>query len=345
VHGVHVTAVGAVTSIGLTAEQTCAGYRAGVSGIRRTILRSPPQEPLRAARVPARRALKRGERDWLLNLAARSIRDTLSRTRMVGQELPLILVLPEAGRNHPGLVQEHKISFLDELELRLGWKFRAGSQMLFQGRAGGIAAFSLATQLLDQHGGCLVCGVDSFINSSDIEHLLATDRLLDVNKPQGLIPGEGAACILLERTPKLALARIIGWSTAEEKNNVNGENYSTGSALAEAMNEAAARAGVSESEIAFRVSDVNGERYRAWESFLASTRFFRSHRQHLPTYVPAASMGDTGAAAGVMTVIIATMAIASGYAPGVLACCDAASEDEMRAATIIAPAAELKGAR
>ena len=71
-----IRASGAVTAVGLTADQTCAAVRAGIkrfSPIEAQILEH--QEPRVGARVSAAPALRADDAKWLLNLAARALQD------------------------------------------------------------------------------------------------------------------------------------------------------------------------------------------------------------------------------------------------------------------------------
>jgi 3-oxoacyl-[acyl-carrier-protein] synthase-1 len=125
-----------------------------------------------------------------------------------------------------------------------------------------------------------------------------------------------------------------------EQDTVLGERYSVGRGLRRALEEAAKDAGYSESSINFLVSDMNGERYRAWEAMICHARFYRTRRERLHVWYPAASIGDIGAASGALLIIIATMGIARGYAPGQIAMCEGSSEQGLRAACLVGPPPE-----
>jgi uncharacterized protein (TIGR02270 family) len=334
----HVSRVGAVTAIGLDASQTCAAFRAGVSGFRQVALRPPPDELLRWASVPARALLRRSHRGWLLHLAVRAIGEALLGCAIPIEHIVLILVLPEPERRHPAFAERDRAGFLEDLERMIGKRFHTQSRIVDGGRAAGIAALLLAERFLANCDMCLICGVDSLLNDVDTNALITADRMHCANQPQGVIPGEGAACVLVTSVASTSIARILGWSQDSEENTVFGDLYSNGEGLFNAIERAVDYAQVSEPDVAFRVSDMNGERYRAWESFMAGTRYYRTHRERLPIWLPAAAMGDMGAASGVLTLVLAAMAMARGYAPGLFACCESASDGNARAAAIVAPA-------
>jgi 3-oxoacyl-[acyl-carrier-protein] synthase-1 len=182
--------------------------------------------------------------------------------------------------------------------------------------------------------------VDSLANHEDVERLAGAGRLhlSDVN-PQGVIPGEAAAFVFIggsmETRRTAPLAQIVGLGRSEEQDGVLGDRYSTGAATTHALLAALDDAAANEPDIDLRVSDMNGERYRAWESMLSTTRFYRTHRERLITWYPAASVGDTGAAAGALGLVIAAMGLARGYAPGRLAMLEASSDGGLRAACLM----------
>jgi 3-oxoacyl-[acyl-carrier-protein] synthase-1 len=80
---------------------------------------------------------------------------------------------------------------------------------------------------------------------------------------------------------------------------------------------------------------MNGESYRAEESMLALARVYRTRREHFRQMLPATSIGEVSAAAGAMTVIMATMAMVRKYAPGDIAMCEVSSDSGPRAACLI----------
>jgi 3-oxoacyl-[acyl-carrier-protein] synthase-1 len=87
---------------------------------------------------------------------------------------------------------------------------------------------------------------------------------------------------------------------------------------------------------------MNGERYHAWDSVLASIRFYRTHRERLSVWYPAASVGDLGAATGALLLVVAATGIARGYAPGPLVMCEASSDEGLRAACAVVPPARAE---
>ena len=69
-------------------------------------------------------------------------------------------------------------------------------------------------------------------------------------------------------------------------------------------------------EIDYRISDLSGEQYFFKEATLALLRTLRARREELDVWHPAECIGETGAAAGVVAVVLAQSAATRGYAPG-----------------------------
>src|SRR3981081_2070222 len=93
---------GAVTAVGLDANQTCAAIRAGISGVRDAYPMPPPAEPLLGAPIPAGASLKKTPAAWLINLAAKAINECLQHANS-SDRAALFINLPEVERRHLGL--------------------------------------------------------------------------------------------------------------------------------------------------------------------------------------------------------------------------------------------------
>ena len=300
---------GAVTAVGLTTAQTCAAIRARISGFSDVWPRLPPDEPVVGAIVPARRSLKESPRAWLLNLALRALRECLVGKDLDPAQTALLLALPEGYRDHPALRGQGVDNIMLEIESRLGLRFH-GASVAGQGGGASAVRFLVTAQQLCHSGivqHCAVGGVDSLVNSTDTQRLHSCGRLYaGAGNSQGVLPGEGAGFLLLSDAASGSdirpLAQIVGIGTGQERDTVLGERYSTGVGLRDALEDAVRDAVCKEADIVFRVSDMNGERYRSWESTIGATRFYRTPRGRLVTWYPASSVGDVGAASGILTI-------------------------------------------
>lgn len=340
-------ASGAVTTVGLTAAQTCAAIRAGIkrnAPIEAQILAH--QEPRIGARVSADPRLRSDDAQWLLNLAARALRECEAKP---DPQTVLLYLVPEQHRAHP-LGQLGDSELIVRIELLMDRRFGPSSRVLRSGAAGCVEALGLARELIDSGAAarCLIGGADSLLRRADLDALGRDNRLLGPTQSQGLVPGEGAAFMLVGRgqpntPPDTAFQhiRVRGLGIGYERNTVLGSDNSVGEAFSSALTTAIADAGISESEIDFITGNYNGERYDAWETSHANARSYRTRRERLPVMWPAASVGEIGVAGGVLAIVAAAAAITGEYAiqadgaAGTIASVQVRSDGELRGVVVL----------
>ena len=346
-HDLELLGRGAVTAVGLTAAQTCAAIRAGVkrnSPIEPQILAH--QEPRIGARVSADPRLRSDDAAWLLNLAARALRECEAKP---SPETVLLYLVPEQHRAHP-LSQLGDSELLVRLELLMDRRFGPSSRVIRSGAAGCVEALGLARELIDSGTAarCLIGGADSLLRRSDLDALGREHRLLGPMQSQGLVPAEGAAFMLVgreEADPTPQPIRVRGLGIGYERHTVLGTENSVGEALSSALTTAFADAGVSESEIGFVVGNYNGERYDAWEMTHTNARSYQTRRERLPVMWPAASVGEIGVGGGVLAILAAAAAIEGEYAeimaagaPRPIAAVQVRSDGELRGVAVLGSA-------
>lgn len=333
---------GAVTPVGLCANSTAAAIRAGVIRVEETVPALPPDEPQMGAVVRANRSLKRTPREWLANLARRAIGEALEDVDADAARIALLLAPPEPFRRHPGMMGRARTSFLRQIESSVNRRFHPASHLLDGGAAGVFDGLRQARELLADRSVqlCLVGGVDSLVNRTDLDRLRATDRLRRKGVPKGLVPSEGASFVLVGARPDseryVPLARILGVGSARERQSVLGPDYSVGAGFRSALVAAAEQAG-GEELIEYVVSTFNGERYAALEALIYRAQVYRSPRRHLATQFPASCVGELGAAGAAVSIIVAGIGIARQYSPGQRAMCEAAADEGERAGVVIGP--------
>ena len=162
---------------------------------------------------------------------------------MLGADEPartaLLISIPEAYRRHPGIAPDAPQRLLERVEEKLGVRFHATSRVLQEGHAATYTGLALARQLSSEAGvdACIVGGVDSLLNAEDVTRLQSSFRLKDANEPQGVIPGEGAAFVLVTRSDlrEHPLARVIGVGLASESDTVLGQRLSQGKGIRRAL--------------------------------------------------------------------------------------------------------------
>ncbi|SFQ42815.1 TIGR02270 family protein [Variovorax sp. 770b2] len=335
-------ATGCVTAVGMDAAQTCAAIRAGLSGIEAVL--PDTGDPLLAAPVPAAGKLKPSQEAWLRKMLLRAVRECLVAYAGDIARCALFVALPEPFRRHAITLDGTGHAFIARAMHSLGLRPSPHSRVLLEGHASAAGAMELADALLARNeiDAALIGGVDSMLNDEDRERLHDSGRLHEAANPFGLIPGEAAAFFLTGRASgpfsEPAMACVLGAGQAQEADSLRTDRYSVGSGLQRAINAALRLAGAAEEEIEWRITDINGERYRAWESTALLARQYRAWRDGLPCIHLPAFTGDVGCATLPLQVIVGAHAMYWGYAPGAVAVCESSSEGEMRGACLIAPA-------
>jgi 3-oxoacyl-[acyl-carrier-protein] synthase-1 len=192
--------------------------------------------------------------------------------------------------------------------------------------------------------GALVGGVDSLIRPSVHAVLGEAGVLKDVDEnPQGIVPGEAAAFVVLEARPKPAgvLACVAGTGIADEP-TLRTQKPNQGEGLTAAVR-MAKKGTTGMTARPLSVCDLNGDRYRALEWGFAQTRALAdlTWKDGGPgtedTWNPAEYLGDTGAGACAVCTVWAIEAIRLGCAPTREVLLWGTSDSPLRAAAILGP--------
>ncbi len=356
---VAIAGAGAVTPVGLSAPATCAALRAGVARMRMlegwTDGGELPDPPFAAGRVPLEWLLPDYPYEWpghealgaappqpelyvsagaerLVELALPAAEEAWTRAGFAGQSAPgigLYLGLDDADDGKP---------IAQAIAGALGIRFELQRQDCL-GRAASLAALHRAVRHLREGRvqTALVGGVDSLLRRARVAQLLEQGRLKHDDQPQGVVPGEAAAFVVLSATPGRGSVTIEHTALAEEETARTGEPC-RGVGLTQVLRGAAGALG----EYPLVVCDLNGERYRHIEWGLASMRALGRLEKRAGGTVEsdllhaADCIGDTGAASGVLGVIWAAAALRGGWARTQLALVWGASDGVLRAAATLA---------
>ncbi len=331
---------GCVSCVGFTAASTCAAIRAKVSGFTMTGFRDKIKGPTIWAEVPLSPSpLDANPFSRLVSLAEMALVECVETAGVDRRECPVLLGTREPFRVGPGVDWSRKALLAETLKSS-GVAMHPFSRVFPEGNASCFAALSHARELLTSGHTkvCIVGGVDSLLNPADMRRFGNAYRLNSDEVAQGFVPGEAAAFLAVTREETArGLAKILGLALTREDDGrtVLSNRFSHGTGLEHAMLAAIRDSGRSEQDVAFRISDVNGETYRGLESMLAMFRVYRSQRSHLPHIYPASSVGETGAAAGALLLVVVVTALSKGYAPGSIGVCEASSDAGLRAACLV----------
>ena len=332
--------MGAVTPVGLNAAQTAAAVRAAVTGFAPNHTKDRSRGPTLRAEVPLfPRPNDADPFDRLVVLAAAALLECLAAASLDARDCALVLGVQEPFRA-TGQSAWSPTDLLDAIRSRGRLRFASCSHVMADGNASCMTGLAYARQLLRQGTvkTCIVGGVDSLLTLADTRRFRQDYRFKSDDVAQGFVPGEGAAFVAVQtQLSDRPIARILGIGLAHEDaaSTVLSTAPSSGHGLEAAIRAAIADAGISESELRFRASDMNGESYRGYENLLASSRVYQTRRETFPTILPAATAGETGAAAGALGAVLASIALSRGYAAGRLGICEASSDAGLRGACLV----------
>ncbi len=257
--------------------------------------------------------------------------------------LPVVLALPTGMRSSP----EHNQALIEALAscnapvlgLQAGMVARAPGG----GASAGMRALDWARSYLDQAEYCLVAAADSLIGARPLAELARERRLLTQSNPDGVIPGEGAAAVLLTRgRAQSALAEIHGLGFHQEPGLLENDVPLRAEGVLGASRQALADAGWEPGTLDLRISDAAGDSYAFKEQALLLARLLRSPKAELPLWLPANCLGHMGVAAGLCGVVLATEAFACHQAPGPRTICFAGDNRGERAALVLSASAKVR---
>lgn len=335
-----IVATGMVCSVGLTAASACAAMRAKVARFDDLPYADNQGKPIVGAMVPGLDP-RLTRRQRLVEMLAMALEDCLATGGVKNTEqIPLLVGLAEPGR--PGGGEPWSGTIIKDIEARLDIRFDPErSTAIPKGHTAGFEAINVARELLKDNAvpACLVCGVDSYINASSLLWLERHDRLKTEENSDGVIPGEGAACVLVfhpSAKPRNGYTnRIAGLGFGREEASVLTEEPILGLGLADAGRAALSEAGLTMQEIDLRSSDLGGESYGFREQILLLCRLLKEPREFTPLWHHAESIGETGAASGIGQLVVIDQAFRKHYAPGKHVLCATSADSGDRAAVVL----------
>jgi 3-oxoacyl-[acyl-carrier-protein] synthase-1 len=366
-----IVGVGAVTPVGLDAASSCAALRAGISGMQRVeTLKVEGGEfatvAVTGGRVPTEWFTGGPAEDWewpghervdiqpppapetlvapdhrrLIELCRPAAREALAHAfpdgalaERLGIYLGLDIHEPEGTGD---LV-------LDDLTEWLGVE-PTTRLAVPKGRASSLLALAQAVDDLvsGRVEAALVGGVDSLIRTPALERLRRAHAIKTPAEPNGIVPGEAAAFLVLEARTRSAdrgvpaLVEVLSVGVSEEP-TAGSQDPNHGRGLTNALRSAVEEAGGLEA-IPHVVCDLNGDRYRAMEWSMASIRVLGHLHGEGTLHHPADCIGDSGAASGALCCVWAATAFQNDYAQGDRGLVWGASEGPDRASVLLARA-------
>jgi 3-oxoacyl-[acyl-carrier-protein] synthase-1 len=333
-----VKAAGLVTPVGFNYESTCAALRAGIRQVTAENLWDEESGSLIAAGRVQLPQWQEGSAKFP-DLVAPAIYECLEAAKPIpANQIPLLLGIAEFERPYrwPGVDAE----ILPEIQDKLSEKFHPASRVIAGGRVSVVLGLEEARRLIETGSApcCIVAGVDSFLQQETVEAFMKQRRVLTQSNSNGFSPGEAGAAILVAPADKPhGELCIVGTALAREEAPVVSERPLKGVGLTEVCRAALNRAGLDMFDVAYRITDLNGEHYKFKESLLAVNRLLKRHRHdRFDVWHPIEYMGEIGAAIGSCALAVALHAASKGYAPGPVVLCHFGDDNGDRGAVVAA---------
>jgi 3-oxoacyl-[acyl-carrier-protein] synthase-1 len=350
-----IRSIGMVTPVGLSAPQTAASVRAGIGRLSESYLSDrfgaplvmgladDEQLPPLIEALEDRRFSPRHER--LARLGGPALVEVLA--ALPEQPVPLLLGIAEPRTEARHSVGEELIEILST---QAGRRLDLSHSRTYPiGRAAGLVALGDALTLIDRREAesVLVGAVDSYLDAGLLETLDREGRLKTGTIPDGFVPGEGAAFVLVaaagagRRQKSECVAQISGIGRGREPGHLYSQEPHRGEGLTAAFRalfDAVPMDGPAD-RIECVYAGLNGESFWAREWGVAQIRSADRFGEDFRVEHPADCMGDPGAALGLVMLGLAAFDLARGrrHSP-CLVCC--ASDREERAAALLSRVGE-----
>lgn len=333
--------VGAFSAVGLSAEQTAFGLRAGIFCPRTIGHEDKHGQKLGAVLVPAiQEEIEGWER--LVSLALPALREVFRPLGGKERIARIFLALPEP---RPGLSAEDHDRIINELvDAQLD-----GDQRMITKITGDREAFAAALVAAkayvetNREDLVLVGAVDSYHDLRTYRALDDDYRILSERSPNGFIPGEGCAFVALgargNGLTEIAQISFVALGNEPSEDDVLAEVWTdiTRKAVRSARNTLESRGQTVGAPWILVDQDMERHRSKAWQTVVHRLRE-QFDRESIHQEALARRLGDVGAASGAILAVYATIGLASGFAPGPLALVALASDRTPRASfSIIAP--------
>lgn len=204
---------------------------------------------------------------------------------------------------HVGLRESVRDSLPDNLPEATSLDFFCGTGAI---RTEFFARISEAAEALlaDRVQWAMVACVDSLCDSFQLAELLNAGLLKDAAYPYGIMAGEAAGAVLLERESTARrrgapiMARVAACGGSSEPNPWPKGSPSTAQGLTGAFHQAFAKLDDRGASVGQVITDENGERSRALEWALTAGRIFPNGAKERALRHPAVIAGDAGGALG-----------------------------------------------
>lgn len=262
-------------------------------------------------------------------------------------KLPLILCVSEVTR--PGRQPNLEQTIVDGVHQAFGRKFAPDSSVYAYGQTSVAFALDECFRLLDKYPQVLIAGVDSLLNFATLQALYERGRILSTDNSNGFIPGEGACALLVGRPdmahtvlprysnvaafqpdkPALFSLHCMGLGIVKEGATINSGQPNRAQALTSAIRIALKPMQENPDSIGLRINSQSSEDFYAKEFAIAASK---AKVSATPLWCMADTLGETGAAAGLLAIAWAYASAYKHYLPASNSLCLLAGDEGERAA-------------
>jgi len=340
----HITGVGLVTPAGPNALASCLALRAGISCFAELPHWVAGEEedtaaPVQGAAIPAVLEVAPGT-EPIVSHARRALREALDDAGLDARGRRVRLFLGHDARLDP-----------THLVAALGAELPGAERPALRpaGRAAALVALASALRALADGAldAAVVGGVDQWVSPARLAVLGALGRLRTGDRPDGVLPGEAAGFVVLEPRDAArargarAYARVAGVGTALEP-TAGTDEPCRGEALTAAMRDAlrSAEPRGGRRRLPLCVSDFWGDHTGSIEIGLAHTRALPGCEGDFHHWHAADCIGDTGAAAGAVSLVWTALALRERWTDLPEALLWGVSDGPERAAALLLPPGE-----
>jgi 3-oxoacyl-[acyl-carrier-protein] synthase-1 len=323
-----------VTSVGLSAPASCAAIRAKISNPTETRFMGSDGEWIMAHQVQLEQPWR--GRTKLAKMAAMAIAECLDAIPHEDwTNIPLLLGVAEPER--PGRLDGLEDLLLSEIEQVLEARFGPESGVIRRGRISAIRALAEARKLLYEGTAAhvLIAATDSLLTWPTLSVYQEADRLLTARNSNGFMPGEAAGAVLIGRPSGRAELQCVGIGFGAERAHIQSDEPFKADGLASAIRAALGDAGCELHDLDYRITDLSGEQYYFKEATLALSRILRHRNETFDMWHPAECIGESGAAAGIALIAVASAACHKAYSAGLNILLHCANDSAQRSAAVL----------
>ena len=332
--------VGAMTPLGEDARATLAALYSDVRLLRDLPVKRPDGQPVIGATTPVGLELTGSKR--LFELGSYAFHDA-TQTLGGGAEVGLALCTPSI--EDEGDLATELPSFCSRLASETGLKILPGATRIFpSGRDAIFEALPFAQTALRTQAAPAMCllGIDSLVARTRLRRLVRNG----VTAKEGFIPGEaGAAVLLTERPDADSLTIISGLGTADEPSIAAVPAVpNLGKGFGAAIEGAALDARLPKVAIAGLVHDLPTSPAAGEELAWAKGCSVLSVPSEIRVLAPAFSVGEAGAAMGILALLVLAFLIDKGVVDGP-GLCLFSGESARRGTAVLLPSPYRKPSR